>query len=68
MAEGYSRDEAIHQALKKVNPNTILVADPAFTLERVNLTLPEGWISFEESQQLETTYIAYDLEPVVYGK
>ena len=31
-------------------------------------TLPEGWISFEESQQLETTYIAYDLEPVVYGK
>lgn len=30
--------------------------------------LPAGWITFEQSKELETTYIAYDLEPVVYGK
>lgn len=39
-----ARESISYEALKKVNPNTILVADPAFTLERVNLTLPEGWI------------------------
>ena len=27
-----------------MNPNTILVADPAFTLERRDLPLPTGWV------------------------
>ena len=39
-----ARESISFEALKAVNPNTILVADPAFTLERVDLPLPEGWI------------------------
>ena len=39
-----ARESISYEALKKVNPNTILVADPAFTLEKVELPLPEGWI------------------------
>ena len=30
-------------------------------------TLPEGWITYDEAQELETTYIAYDLESLVYS-
>lgn len=39
-----ARESISYDALKKVNPNTVLVADPAFTLERVDLPLPEGWV------------------------
>ena len=39
-----ARETISYEALKKVNPNTVLVADPAFTLERKDLPLPEGWI------------------------
>lgn len=39
-----ARETISYEALKKVNPNTVLVADPAFTLDRVDLPLPEGWI------------------------
>lgn len=39
-----ARESISFEALKAVNPNTLLVADPAFTLERVDLPLPEGWI------------------------
>lgn len=39
-----ARETISFEALKKVNPNTMLVADPAFTLERKDLPLPEGWI------------------------
>lgn len=39
-----ARESISYEALKSVNPNTVLVADPAFTLERVDLPLPEGWI------------------------
>lgn len=39
-----ARETISYEALKKVNPNTILVADPAFTLERRDLPLPEGWL------------------------
>lgn len=39
-----ARESISFEALKTVNPNTVLVADPAFTLERVDLPLPEGWI------------------------
>ena len=39
-----ARETISYEALKKVNPNTVLVADPAFTLERKDLPLPEGWV------------------------
>lgn len=39
-----ARESISHTALKTVNPNTVLVPDPAFTLERKDLPLPEGWI------------------------
>ena len=39
-----ARETISYEALKKVNPSTVLVSDPAFTLERKDLPLPEGWI------------------------
>ena len=39
-----ARESISYEALKQVNPNTVLVADPAFTLERKELPLPEGWL------------------------
>lgn len=39
-----ARESISYEALKTVNPNTVLVADPAFTLERVDLPLPDGWV------------------------
>lgn len=39
-----ARESISYAALKTVNPNTVLVPDPAFTLERKDLPLPEGWI------------------------
>lgn len=38
------RESLSYEALSKVNSNTVLVSDPAFTLERVDLPLPDGWI------------------------
>ena len=38
-----ARESISYEALKTVNPNTILVADPAFVLDSVELPLPEGW-------------------------
>lgn len=40
-----ARESISYDALKTVNPNTILLPDPAFTLERLDAPLPEGWIS-----------------------
>lgn len=39
-----ARETISYEALKTVNPNTVLVSDPAFVLDRVDLPLPEGWI------------------------
>lgn len=39
-----ARESISYAALKAVNPNSVLVPDPAFTLERKDLPLPEGWI------------------------
>lgn len=39
-----ARESISYAALKTVNPNTVLVADPAFLLDRKDLPLPEGWI------------------------
>ena len=38
-----ARETLSYEALKKVNPNTVLVADPAFTLKKKELPLPDGW-------------------------
>lgn len=38
-----ARETISFEALKKVNNNTILVSDPAFTLPRQDLKLPKGW-------------------------
>lgn len=38
-----ARETISYQALAKINPNTVLVADPAFTLETRELPLPENW-------------------------
>ncbi len=39
-----ARETISYEALKTVNPNTVLVADPAFTLDRRDLSLPDGWV------------------------
>ncbi len=39
-----ARETISYEALKKINNNTICVPDPAFTLKRVDLPLPAGWI------------------------
>ncbi len=38
-----ARESISYEALKAVNSNTILVADPAFQLDKVDLPLPEGF-------------------------
>lgn len=38
-----ARESISYETLKTVNPNTILVADPAFVLDSAELPLPEGW-------------------------
>lgn len=40
-----ARETISYEILKKINPNTVLVADPAFVLDKTELPLPEG---FEE--------------------
>ena len=41
----YARESLTYDALIKINPNTKLYPDPAFQLDKVELTLPDG---FEE--------------------
>lgn len=38
-----ARESISYELLKAINPNTVLVADPAFTLARRDLPLPEGF-------------------------
>ena len=38
-----AREPITYELLKAINPNTVKVADPAFTLERENLPLPDGF-------------------------
>jgi len=38
-----ARETITYELLKSINPNTVLVADPAFTLERKDLPLPENF-------------------------
>jgi polysaccharide pyruvyl transferase WcaK-like protein len=39
-----AREPITYELLKAINPNTIRVADPAFTLDRVDLPVPDGFI------------------------
>lgn len=39
-----ARESISYEALKKINPNTILVADPAFALDWIDRPLPDGWV------------------------
>lgn len=39
-----ARETISYHALKEVNPNTVLVADPAFTLEPEKTALPQGFV------------------------
>ena len=39
-----ARETLSYQLLKEINPNTVLVADPAFLLEKTELPLPEGFV------------------------
>lgn len=38
-----AREPLTYEFLKQINPNTVLVSDPAFLLEKVELDLPEGF-------------------------
>lgn len=38
-----AREPITYELLKAINPNTVRVADPAFTLQREDLALPEGF-------------------------
>lgn len=39
-----AREPITYALLKEINPNTIRVSDPAFTLERIDLPLPRGFV------------------------
>lgn len=39
-----ARETISYEALKAVNPNTILISDPAFCLEAKEIKLPEGFV------------------------
>ncbi len=39
-----AREQLSYDLLRRINPNTIKVADPAFLLEKEDLPLPEGFI------------------------
>ena len=39
-----ARESITYDLLKKINANTVKVADPAFLLERVDLPLPKGFV------------------------
>ena len=56
-----ARETISYQILKKINPNTVLVADPAFVLEQTKLPLPEGF--------LEGNTVGINISPLImdYG-
>ena len=57
-----AREPLTYQLLKPINPHTVRVADPAFTLEREDLSLPDG---FEEGNT-----VGVNVSPLIfkYGK
>lgn len=55
-----ARESISYEALRKVNPNTILVMDPAFTLECPVVALPAGF--------LDGNMVGINLSPMVIEK
>lgn len=68
-----ARESISYKALKKINDNTVLVSDPAFTLPKIDLPLPKGWkegkmiginaspLIIENGKNAKTVYEAYRL-------
>lgn len=68
-----ARETISYNTLKKVNKNTVLVSDPAFTLKSVMKKLPKGWIEnnmvginaspliLQSGKDADTVYKAYKL-------
>lgn len=56
-----ARESITYEALKRINPNTVLVADPAFLLEKVELPLPEYFV--------ENNTVGINISPLImkYG-
>lgn len=52
-----AREQLSYEILKKINPNTIKVADPAFLLDKKELPLPEGF--------LENNTVGINISPLI---
>ena len=52
-----ARETISYDALKLINPNTIMATDPAFTLKQINLPLPENW--------MEGNMIGINISPLI---
>ena len=55
-----ARESISYEALRAVNPNTMLVPDPAFSLERLEINLPKGFVP--------GNMIGINLSPMVIDK
>lgn len=56
-----ARETITYEALKKINPNTVLVADPAFCLKPSEIPLPQGFVP-GNTVGLNLSPMAMDLE------
>lgn len=52
-----AREQLSYEILKKINPNTVKVADPAFLLDKKELPLPEGF--------LENNTVGINISPLI---
>lgn len=58
-----ARETITYETLKAINPNTVLVADPAFLLDSVELPLPEGFAD-GNTVGINLSPMAIEREPV----
>lgn len=58
-----ARETITYETLKAINPNTVLVADPAFLLDTVELPLPEGFAD-GNTVGINLSPMAIEREPV----
>lgn len=54
-----ARESISYQVLKDINPNTVLVADPAFLLKKVELPLPDGFLKYNT--------VGINVSPLIMG-
>lgn len=52
-----AREQLSYEILKKINPNTVKVADPAFLLDKKELPLPQGF--------LENNTVGINISPLI---